>query len=106
MPIPQCLGTTSGGWRIYTPQTMTSKAKTAFIVKKGINDHFIEIRNGNVAYMRKYAYGYPHYSSQCDHSVLTVKSPKVEKTTSLQTALESLGLQQQDAKEAMHLALT
>ncbi len=99
------LGTTSDGWKIKNPPTMTTLAEDGYLIERllGGQQSIIERRKSGWVYMRKFDTKLLPERNRPNHCFLTICGRKVEKTESLQTALEGLGMNSKNASEAIRI---
>lgn len=99
------LGMTSGGWKIRNPPTMTTFALDGYLIERllGGQQSIIERRKNNWVYMRDFDIKLLPERSRPNNCFLTICGRKVEKTESLQIALEGLGMDSKNASEAIKI---
>ena len=106
MKLPRCYGKTSNGWVISEPFTMTNRAKYAFKIERGSQISLIENRKSGFYYMFSYDTSMLPPTVGRDSYLVSIKGKGVKKALGLQDALESLGLERDDAKEAITIIMS
>jgi hypothetical protein len=96
-------GTTTGGWKIGEPVTMTTRAKNAWTIKRGGQHSLIELRNGDWHYMKSYDTSVLPPKLGRGGYLLSIRGKGVELSKTLQGALEALGLNHTDSQEAVRI---
>ena len=106
MKLPRCYGETNNGWVISEPFTMTSRAKYAFKIERGSQISLIENRKGDFYYMLSYDTSMLPPTVGRDSYLVSIKGKGVKKALGLQDALQSLGLERDDAQEAIRIIVS
>ena len=99
-------GRTSNGWVISEPVTMTNRAKYALKIERGSQISLIENRKGDWYYMFSYDTLMLPPMEKRDSYLVSITGRDVKKALGLQDALESLGLERDDAKEAIKIIVS
>ena len=102
----EIFGTTSGGWVIRQPPSMTNRAKYSFLIEKGVQRSIIERGTDHWRYMLKFDTSILPANQTRSAYLLSIRGVEVKKSDTLQDALESLGLKKEDAIEAMKIIVS
>ena len=106
MKSPRYFGRTSNGWVISESITMTNRAKYALKIERGSQISLIENRKGDWYYMFSYDTSMLAPTEKRDSYLVSIKGSDVKKALGLQDALESLGLERDEAKEAIGIIVS
>ena len=99
-------GTTSDGWTVQEPPTMTTRARSAFAIFKEDQSSLIESRTGYWYYMRTYDTAVLPPTGARNNYLLSIRGKNVMKSKTLEGALLGLGLDAENAKEAWRIIVS
>jgi len=96
-------GTTTGGWIVRAAPTSTNRAKYAFVVQRNLQTSIIERAKDHWRYIKEFNIGVLPETASRDGFLLTIRGKLIETAPSLQLSLEALGMDKENAIEAIQI---